>query len=90
MTTGFTSFDNTPWIQILVDFTTKMLKQDRVRTIGVCFGHQIVGRAMGVDIGRNDKGWEAAVSDVELSATGKRLFGKGKLVILLPFLRSTL
>jgi anthranilate/para-aminobenzoate synthase component II len=79
---GHNSSEDKPWINTLVDFTAKMLKQNRIRTIGVCFGHQIVGRAMGVKVGRNEDGWEVAVNDVALSESGKRLFGKDKLVML--------
>ncbi|KAL9625258.1 MAG: hypothetical protein Q9160_000660 [Pyrenula sp. 1 TL-2023] len=68
------SFDDIPWINTLVDFTARVLAQDRVRVIGVCFGHQIVGRAMNVKVGRNDDGWETAVNDVQLSAKGKEIF----------------
>ncbi len=81
MAAGHNSFEDVPWINTLVDFTTKILKQDRIRLVGVCFGHQIIGRAMGVKVGRNDLGWEAAVDDVDLSEKGKQVFGKDKLVM---------
>ena len=81
MAAGHNSFEDVPWINILVDFTAEILKQDRIRMIGVCFGHQIIGRAMGVKVGRNEAGWEAAVDDVELSERGKQVFGKEKLVM---------
>lgn len=57
-----------------------MLAQDRVRIIGVCFGHQILGRALGVKVGRNDAGWEISVCDVDLTEKGKELFQRDKLV----------
>lgn len=59
----------------LVDFTKKVLQQDRVRLIGVCFGHQIIGRAMDVKVDRSDKGWEVSVVPVVLTEKGKALFG---------------
>ena len=74
------SFDDTPWIETLVAYTANVLAQDRVRIIGVCFGHQIVGRAMGCKVGRNPEGWETAVYDVQLTAKGKQLFEKDDLV----------
>ncbi|OAX79779.1 hypothetical protein ACJ72_05899 [Emergomyces africanus] len=74
------SFDDIPWINRLVDFTSKILAQDRVRIIGVCFGHQIIGRALGVKVGPNEGGWEVAVHDMELTSKGKELFGVEKLV----------
>lgn len=74
------SYDDLPWINKLVEFTQKVYAHDRVRIIGVCFGHQIVGRALGVKVGPSDLGWEIAVCDMDLTSTGKELFGKEKLV----------
>jgi len=69
----YNAFDDTPWITKLVDFTKMVLKQDRVRIIGVCFGHQIVGRAMGQKVDRGGE-WEVSVTPVELVGKGKELF----------------
>lgn len=63
-----------------MEFTHSVLAQDRVRLLGICFGHQIVGRALGVKVGPSDQGWETAVCVVDLTAKGKELFGKDKLV----------
>lgn len=79
--TGHNAFDGDPWILKLVEYTTSILAQDRVRLIGVCFGHQIIGRALGAPLGRSTKGWETSVTDVELSETGRRLFGQDTLHI---------
>lgn len=55
-----------------------------MRIIGVCFGHQIVGRAMGVKVARSeDGGWETSVTAVDLTKRGQEIFGKTALV--LPF-----
>ena len=74
------SFENDPWILRLVEFTKKVLKQERVRLIGVCFGHQIVGRAMGAKVDRSDKGWEVSVVKVELTERGREVLGMEELV----------
>ena len=76
----FNSFDSDPWILKLVEFTKKVLQQNRVRLIGVCFGHQIIGRAMDVKVDRSDKGWEIAVVPMQLTEKGKQLFGVQELV----------
>ncbi|EAS35315.3 GMP synthase [Coccidioides immitis RS] len=75
----YNSYDDTPWILKLVEFTKKIAAQDRVRLIGVCFGHQILGRALGAKVGPNDAGWEVAVHDVDLTEQGKKLLGLEKL-----------
>ncbi|KAF2423671.1 class I glutamine amidotransferase-like protein [Tothia fuscella] len=75
------SFEDVPWIVKLVEFTKKVLEQDCVRVIGVCFGHQIVGRALGQRVYRSDAGWEASVLPVELTQKGKDTFQVDKLSI---------
>jgi len=74
------SFADTPWINSLVEYVAKILNETSVRVIGVCFGHQIVGRALKARVGRNPDGWEAAVNDVQLSEKGKEIFGVDKIV----------
>ncbi|KAJ4204259.1 hypothetical protein NW767_004451 [Fusarium falciforme] len=76
-----TAFDNDPWIVKLVEYTKKAIETDRVRVVGICFGHQIIGRAAGAKLGRSDKGWEIAVTEVDLTAKGKEIFGLDKMRI---------
>lgn len=78
------SFDNDPWILKLVEFTKKCIDSGRVRVIGVCFGHQIVGRSLGVEVKRSDLGWEVAVVDVNLTPKGKEIFQLEKMVSFQP------
>ncbi|KAI5303417.1 hypothetical protein KEM56_007565 [Ascosphaera pollenicola] len=73
------SYRDDPWIVKLVEFTTEVLKQDKVKLVGICFGHQIIGRALGVKVGPNEKGWEVAVTDFNLTNEGKKLFGLEKM-----------
>ncbi|KAI5285862.1 hypothetical protein KEM54_000232 [Ascosphaera aggregata] len=69
------SYKDIPWIIKLVEFTAEILKQDRIKLVGICFGHQIIGRALGVKVGPNEKGWEVAVTNFDLTDEGKKLFG---------------
>lgn len=78
--TGHNSFDDEPWILKLVEFTRKVLQQDRVRLIGVCFGHQIIGRALDQKVGRSDRGWEVSVTPMQLTEKGRELFGVQEVV----------
>ncbi|KAK3688218.1 class I glutamine amidotransferase-like protein [Podospora appendiculata] len=75
------AFDDDPWITALVEYTRKALSTDRVRVIGVCFGHQIVGRAMGALVARADRGWEVSVTEIRTTEKGRELFGKDTLKI---------
>jgi GMP synthase-like glutamine amidotransferase len=71
----YNSFDNTPWILALVQYVkTALLEHPRIKVIGVCFGHQIVGRALGAEVGRAPAGWELAVTQVSLTPLGRTLF----------------
>ena len=83
---GYNAFDNDPWVVRLVDFTKEVLAQNRVRLIGVCYGHQIVGRALGAKVARSEGGaWEVSVCQVDLTGRGKELFGgKEKIVRARP------
>lgn len=74
------AFDNDEWILRLVQYTKRLLEGGKVRVIGVCFGHQIVGRALGAQVGRNTRGWELSVIPMELTDEGKRIFGSESLV----------
>lgn len=52
----------------------------------MCFGHQIVGRALDVKVDRSDAGWEVAVTPMALTARGKQLFGVDRdMVSTIPF-----
>lgn len=75
-----TAYDSDPWIVKLVEYTKKAIETGRVRVVGICFGHQIIGRAVGAKLGRSDKGWEVAVTEVDLTAKGKEIFGLDKMV----------
>ena len=74
------AFDDTPWINTLVEYTKRALETKRIRIIGVCFGHQILGRALGAKVGRNELAWEVASNEVNLTSKGKEIFGKDVIV----------
>ncbi|CAK7240771.1 MAG: hypothetical protein STHCBS139747_002218 [Sporothrix thermara] len=84
-----TAFDNTPWIQELVAFSQRTLATTTpeaaaagvhpVRMLGICFGHQIIGRALGAPVSKGPKGWEVSVTDVTLSPDGVAFFDQSEL-----------
>lgn len=77
---GCDPFNNEPWTLKLVEYTKKILMDGRVRAIGVCYGHQIIGRALGVPVGRSPSGWEVSVVAINLTELGKSVFGQDTLV----------
>lgn len=71
------AFDDDGWILALVEYVRRALTEynGRVRVVGICFGHQIVARALGAPVGRSDNGWEVSVTETRLTEKGRELFG---------------
>lgn len=74
------AFASEEWIERLTNYTRNCLEGGRIRVIGICFGHQIIGRALGAQLGRNTRGWEVSVVEHELTEEGKKVFGLEKMV----------
>ena len=77
----FTAFNDDPWILKLVQYVKDALKEDRIKVVGVCFGHQILGRALGATVKRGEA-WEIAVAPVDLTKKGQEVFERPALVSL--------
>ncbi|KAF9155686.1 hypothetical protein BGX21_005065 [Mortierella sp. AD011] len=66
------AYDDIPWINKLVDYVQKFPKnKESPKMIGVCFGHQIIGRAYSAKVGKNTRGWELGWTHVELTEAGQ-------------------
>lgn len=57
----FTSYDNDPWILRTIELV-KLAYANNVKLVGICFGHQLIARALGGTVALNPKGWEIAVT----------------------------
>jgi GMP synthase-like glutamine amidotransferase len=44
------------------------------KIIGICFGHQILARALGGKVIVNPRGWEIAVRSVKMADSAKGIF----------------
>ena len=53
-------YEDDPWIARLTAFVSE-LHEARARTIGICFGHQLIAHALGGTVGRAPGGWGVGV-----------------------------
>lgn len=58
-----------PWMRAAGDYLLDAAEK-RVPVLGVCFGHQVLGMALGVDVVRNPAGREIGTVEVALTADG--------------------
>ncbi|KAF9481783.1 class I glutamine amidotransferase-like protein, partial [Pholiota conissans] len=73
------AYDDIPWINALVAYIKRVAEQyPRVRIVGICFGHQIVARALGGACVPNAGRWEIGPTRIELTDLGKKIFGADK------------
>ncbi|KAM5346434.1 hypothetical protein ACJ41O_009439 [Fusarium nematophilum] len=70
-----TAFADDPWIVKLVDFVSKVYTTTETPIVGICFGHQIIARALGAKVGVSPGGWEVCVDRINLNETGQKLLG---------------
>ena len=54
--------DNLPWIARLEDFIRQLDQQQR-KMVGICFGHQIMAKALGGQVSLASKGWGIGAYD---------------------------
>ncbi|KAM7479046.1 hypothetical protein LguiA_027259 [Lonicera macranthoides] len=64
---------NDDWICKLLSLVKK-LDSMKKKVLGICFGHQLLGRALGGKIGRSISGWDIGTTTIHLSSSPK-LFG---------------
>ena len=79
---GFSAYDDIEWIDKLIEYVHQVLADDHVTIIGLCFGHQVVGRALGAKGAINSLGYEMSVCKVDMTPLGAKIFGRDQLVCL--------
>ncbi|KAF9223199.1 class I glutamine amidotransferase-like protein [Gyrodon lividus] len=77
---AFSAYENIEWINRLVAYVKRIAEEKpKMKIFGICFGHQIIARALGGSCVQNNGLWEVAVTTVQLNALGKAIFGTDEL-----------
>jgi len=79
---AWSAYEDVEWINNLVDYVALLLTtRPQTKLFGICFGHQIIGRALGGKCVPNGGVWEVGNTEVALTNLGQQIFGLAKLNI---------
>lgn len=53
--------DDFPWIDTLEEFVAAV-DREKIKFVGICFGHQMLAKALGGAVSESDRGWAVGVS----------------------------
>jgi len=59
--------DDIAWIQQMADLV-RTLDRERRKLVGICFGAQMIGHALGGTVGRASQGWQVGIKEVTLES----------------------
>lgn len=62
------SYEDLPWIHWLTDFI-RDLDARKIPLVGICFGHQLIARALGGEVAKAPQGWGVGVHESAITAT---------------------
>ncbi|KAF9929468.1 hypothetical protein FBU30_001541 [Linnemannia zychae] len=69
------AYDDLPWLNKLVDYVANIPRDNRApKLVGICFGHQVIGRAFKAKVGKNTRGWELGWTLTNLTEEGKKFW----------------
>lgn len=58
-------YDDEPWIRQL-ERLVQALIADKRKLVGICFGHQMIGQALGGRVARADQGWGIGIREIDV------------------------
>ena len=61
----FSVYDNEPWIQSLLNFI-RLLWSEQIKTVGICFGHQAMAKALEGFVDKAPGGWNMGVAKTKI------------------------
>ena len=64
------AYDNDEWIVNLID-RIRIINETNKKLLGICFGHQIISRALGGVVSRSEKGWGIGHRSIDLTKDGQ-------------------
>lgn len=76
----YSAFGDDAWVVALLAFVRRALARG-VRLVGICFGHQIIARALGARVVPSAHGWELGPTPLALTSRGQALFGRPGLTL---------
>jgi len=65
----YSVYDNCDWIDQLVMFTSDLI-ENKKPILGICFGHQVIAKAIGAEVFKNPLGWELGSYNISLTNDG--------------------
>ncbi len=63
---GASVFEDKQWIKSLMAFVSQC-HTSRIKTVGICFGHQLIAHALGGETVRSEKGWGFGIHSARLN-----------------------
>ncbi|MGF1748491.1 type 1 glutamine amidotransferase [Vibrio cionasavignyae] len=66
----YNAYDDLPWIHDLMDWI-RACEARRKPLVGICFGHQVIARALGGTVEKSPKGWGLGSYEVFVTAQKK-------------------
>lgn len=70
------AYDDKEWISKLVEYVAQVADtKPHIKLIGICFGQQIIARAVGGGCVPNNGKWEVGPTPLALTPLGQKLFG---------------
>lgn len=62
------SYEDNQFNNTLINYLQKVITNPSTKILGICFGHQIIARALGLDTKPNEKGWEMGNTLIDIDS----------------------